>query len=475
MGSARTLIFKEQISFITVLTFNSSQFSKFKMPRTRDNKPKQGSEDIQTEKENDSPGKYVKVRKPLLQLSKTGGIQKSKKPVSDLTIKANKQVRLALATGEISKDELNRRTDRDLRTLYIRFKSSDTAPKTSQEIFALDKGIRDVRVPRQGKGKEKHNIKYCFVEFNDESTCESTKDKLAANPDFAVDFVGDKSKNRQEKFATGSTNKPSKMPINPCRLHVSGFGQNITKEKLKALFPKSKSATIPKGVDHYGFVEFFQPADAKAAFDAAKKLKLESGEGTQSMTVVFARMQKHGPVPKAEDKSPAKKKRQREQHNEDAKKAKIEEKVAQSAWSAAIKSKTDKTVEDKEDSTDKTDVEQEQVANENVEGDQSESDEDVENDEAEEEDDNEKTVEKGVDKVEEKKVEIEKTEEINEASEEDDDNDDVENDDTDEDEEEGEDKGKNVKSDDKDEENEEDDNEDDVENDDTEEDESEEE
>ena len=79
------------------------------------------------------------------------------------------------------------------------------------------------------------------------------------------------------------------MPINPCRLHVSGFGKNITKEKLKALFPKSKSATIPKGVDHYGFVEFFQPADAKAAFDAAKKLKLESGEGTQSMTVVFAR------------------------------------------------------------------------------------------------------------------------------------------------------------------------------------------
>ena len=61
--------------------------------------------------------------------------------MSDLTIKANKEVRLALATGEISKDELNRRTDRDLRTLYIRFKSSDTAPKTSQEIFALDKGF----------------------------------------------------------------------------------------------------------------------------------------------------------------------------------------------------------------------------------------------------------------------------------------------------------------------------------------------
>merc|ERR1712200_372079 len=104
--------------------------------------------------------------------------------------------------------------------------------------------------------------------------------------------------------------------------------------------------------------------------------------------------------PKAEDKSPAKKKRQREQHNEDAKKAKIEEEGAQSAWSAAIKSKTDKTDgEVKEDSADKTNVEQghlcdsfgfvEQVANESVDGDQSESDEDVENDEAEEEDDKE--------------------------------------------------------------------------------------
>ena len=39
------------------------------------------------------------------------------------------------------KDELNRRTDRDLRTLYLRFKSSDTAPKSSQDIFALEKGF----------------------------------------------------------------------------------------------------------------------------------------------------------------------------------------------------------------------------------------------------------------------------------------------------------------------------------------------
>ena len=73
-------------------------------------------------------------------------------------------------------------------------------------LFFFKKRIKDVRVPRQGKANEKHNIKYCFVEFNDESTCESTKDKLAANPDFAVDFVGEKSKNRQEKLAAGEIN-----------------------------------------------------------------------------------------------------------------------------------------------------------------------------------------------------------------------------------------------------------------------------
>jgi len=448
------------------------------MPRTRENKPKNGTEDTQKEKENDSPGKYVKARKPLLQLSKTGGIQKSKKPVPDATIKANKQVRLALATGEITKDELNRKTDRDLRTLYIRFKSSETSPKTSQDIFALDKGIKDVRVPRQGKANEKHNIKYCFVEFNDESTCESTKDKLAANPDFAVDFVGDKSKNRQEKLAAGSTKSilVGKMPINPCRLHVSGVGKNITTEKLKALFPKSKSATIPKGVEHYGFVEFFQPADAKAAFDAAKKLKLDSGDGTQSMTVVFARMQKHGPVQKAEEKEDkaARKKRQREQHKENAKKAKIEEKETQSAWNEATKSKTDETEEEtvkeaKEDDTDTTDkVDKEKVAEEE----QSESDEDVENDEVDEDDDKDEleiVEEKVADKVEEKKVENDKNDKLNEDSEGDDDEEDVENDETDEEEEEEKEENKveNDKTEEKDGESEEDGDENDVENDET--------
>ena len=60
-----------------------------------------------------------------------------------------------------------------------------------------------MRIPRQGKATGKHNIKYCFVEFSDESTCDSAKDKLAANPDFVVDYVGEKSKNRQANASAG--------------------------------------------------------------------------------------------------------------------------------------------------------------------------------------------------------------------------------------------------------------------------------
>jgi len=330
-------------------------------------------------KENGS-GKYVKAPQTLLKLDKSGGIKKSKKPVSALTIDANKAARLALATGVITKDELNRRTDRDLRTLYLRFKSSDTAPKSSQDIFALEKGIKDVRIPRQAKATGKHNIKYCFVEFSDESTCDSTKDKLAANPDFVVDYVGEKSKNRQANASAGVTNKfLNKMPINPVRLHVSGFGTKMTQDKLKALFPKSRSALIPEKVDHYGFVNFDNPADAKAAFDAANKLKVDTEDGTQSMTVVFARMKKHGNVEKAEDKTPKKRKKA----DESAEVKKADE--AQAAWDGVKKAKKTETEETAteevvEESTDK-DVE-------NVEDEQSESDEDVENDEAEEEDDN---------------------------------------------------------------------------------------
>ena len=133
---------------------------------------------------------------------------------------------MAIATGELNQDELKRKTERDLRSLYVRFKNSTTAPATERDIYKLDKLIKDVRIPRQAK----KTLNYCFMEFSDEKVCETMKNKLAANPDLMVDFVGVKSKSR----TTGMTKK---RPINPTRLHVSGFSQGITSEKLNSYSP----------------------------------------------------------------------------------------------------------------------------------------------------------------------------------------------------------------------------------------------
>jgi hypothetical protein len=231
-----------------------------------------------------------------------GGIVKSKRPpVAKAVKEANKKARMAIATGELATDEIKRRTERDLRTLYIRFKTDESAPKDQKAVEALDKNIKAVRCPRQAIKKRKNCLKYCFAEFSSESACEAAKAKLESNPDFFIDFVGVKSKDKKAATVTSKT-----TPINPTRLHVSGLIEAMTEKKLKALFPKSSSAIIPKESlqkgGNYGFVQFRNPADAKAAFDAAQKLKIESEDGgVNHITVLFARHGKHGPVAKAED------------------------------------------------------------------------------------------------------------------------------------------------------------------------------
>lgn len=189
------------------------------------------------------------------------------------------------------------------------------------------------------------------------------KDKLASNPDFFVDFVGDKS-NKVQSATEGS----KKMPINPTRLHVSGFGQQgmITADKLRKLFPKCINASIPAKNSTFGFVTFENPADAKAAFDAANQLKVNKDDGTQHLTVVFARLQKR-PAAKenADEKS-------------DAKKAKI--KVEKAPKESNKVEESDNEVEDEDSNED----------------DQSETEVKGEEEEASEEDDDEQEVENDV-------------------------------------------------------------------------------
>ena len=259
-----------------------------------------------------------------------GGIVKSKRPVSQAQKELNKQARMAMSTGELDKDELKRKSERDLRTLYVRF-SNNAGPKNISDIYKLDKTIKIARVPRQGKAKAENGIKYCFVEFSDEAACESAKDKLASNPNHYVDFVGVKSKGQK-----GNTGNLKKMPINPTRLMVSGLTDAITEDQLRKLFPKCVKAEIPKRVakkeGRYGFVQFHNPADAKSAFDAANELKIGSGEGATHLSVLFARVNKPGDQllspDKKEKKSKAKKRKNPETNDEDlAKKEKSEDEV----------------------------------------------------------------------------------------------------------------------------------------------------
>ena len=100
------------------------------------------------------------------------------------------------------------------------------------------------------------------------------------------------------KKERGGKGKNTKQ-INPCRLFITGLMQGMTEEKLKQLFPKCSSANIPKGSVRkgtlYGFVQFLNPADAKSAFEAAKKLtvKTQEGDGSQRITVLYATATKH--------------------------------------------------------------------------------------------------------------------------------------------------------------------------------------
>ena len=230
---------------------------------------------------------------------------------------------MAMVTGELDKDEQERKTERDLRTLYIRFK--EAGPTDEEEIMKLDKTIKLVRIPRQGKAKEKKDVRYCFVEFSDEAECEAAKDILASNPNHYVDFVGVKSKAKQSGLGA------KQMPINPTRLHVSGLVEGVTEEKLKSLFPKSVSAIIPKGSIRkggvYGFVQFGNPGDAKAAFDAANKLKVEGSEkegGATHLTVLFARVSRHAPTDEnSEEQKEGAEKRPSDTKNGDSPKKKV--------------------------------------------------------------------------------------------------------------------------------------------------------
>merc|ERR1719470_521982 len=235
---------------------------------------------------------------------------------------------MAIASGDVMKDEVTRKTEQDARTLYIRF-GEKQQPKTAEEIKELHSDIKFVRTPRTSS-KQKGGIGYAFIEFGDLEECKAAKNKLATTQfkgnEVYVDFVGENSK-AKKKIA-----KPS-CQLNPTRLFVCGLAQGVNKSNLQEMFPKAGSACIPqrskkKGTS-YGFVQFSTPADAKAAFDAAQDLTIAN----HKITVLFAKMT---------DTKPEVQKKKAEKR-----KAKVEEKKLKKAKTEDDKETVEETDEEK--------------------------------------------------------------------------------------------------------------------------------
>lgn len=235
--------------------------------------------------------------------AKAGRVEKAtnQRPLPKKVLMANKNARKALATGELASAEIELKKQKDLRTLYIKFKDGHQ-PSTEKEIRSICPSVQYVRIPR----KDKNKINYCFVEYDSEAECDNMKEELSNSPDrFFVDYVGEKSRNL--KF-TAKDVSAKKRPINPLRLFVSGLPANMTVAKLSMLFPKCSNAHIKTKGSPVGFVQFRNAGDAKSAFEAAQKLSgIDAPPGIPKLTVIYARMSKRQSLVKQEERKLKKK------------------------------------------------------------------------------------------------------------------------------------------------------------------------
>merc|ERR1719474_2043777 len=215
---------------------------------------------------------------------------KEERPKKASTKEADKAARMAIGSGDLAKDEVQRKKEQDTRTLYIRFGDKDSLPTSADEIKALHSDIKFVRTPRKAV-KSTNDIRYAFVEFGSSDECKAARGKLATTQfkgkELIVDFVGVASKNKSQKVKS-EDKAPSRL--NPTRLFICGLAPGVSKTNLKEMFPKASHADIPanskkKGTS-YGFVQFSSPGDAKAAFDAAKGLSISG----HKITVLFAKI-----------------------------------------------------------------------------------------------------------------------------------------------------------------------------------------
>merc|ERR1711934_291161 len=261
-------------------------------------------------KKNKVPFKGTKKDKPMK--------AKEERPKKKVSKDADKAARMAIGSGDLAKDEVQRKKEQDSRILYIRFGDKESLPTSADEIKALHSDIKFVRTPRKAV-KSTNDIRYAFLEFESAEECKAARGRLATTQykgkELIVDFVGEASKNKPQK---GKSEDKAPSRLNPTRLFICGLAPGVNKTNLKEMFPKASHADIPanskkKGTS-YGFVQFSSPGDAKAAFDAAKGLSI----GGHKITVLFAKITDQKP-------EVVQKKEKRDKRNEEKKKLEKED------------------------------------------------------------------------------------------------------------------------------------------------------
>jgi hypothetical protein len=186
-------------------------------------------------------------------------------------------------------------------------------------------------------------------------------------------------------------------PINPTRLLISGVVSGLTRDKLRKLFPKSVDSVIPMRSEKKGktfaFVQFRSPVDAKAAFDAAKKLVVDGNP----VTVLFAKMDIKARGKRAADN-------EEDEGKENVKKAKKQVQEESDSDAEEVQNDDESEGEEEEEvQNDESDSDGEEVENDDESGDEdaTDADEDADGDddedEAEGEEEDDETVEGGED------------------------------------------------------------------------------
>merc|ERR1712013_933401 len=331
-------------------------------------------------KKNKAPFKGPRNDKPMKAKAK------EERPKKASTKEADKAARMAIGSGDLAKDEVQRKKEQDTRTLYIRFGDKDSLPTSADEIKALHSDIKFVRTPRKAV-KSTNDIRYAFVEFENSDECKAARGKLATTQfkgkELIVDFVGEASKNKSQKVKS-EDKAPSRL--NPTRLFICGLAPGVSKTNLKEMFPKASHADIPanskkKGTS-YGFVQFSSPGDAKAAFDAAKGLSI----GGHKITVLFAKITDKKPevVQKKKEKRDKRNAEKMKQEKEEGKEIKEEEAKSKKAEKRKV---VKEEKEEESTSPSKKKVKPEKIATEALLATEESDDEENESEEEEEEDD----------------------------------------------------------------------------------------